>query len=160
VGDWHYVDLEQSKQEALRLFDRNEAMRTKIENGARSLTSTGCRRSPRDINPMKTLATIAAQPGVLTVTDETESVKTVTAVRRTSPRRPWWSVAASLIAALLLILNAIRMAMPARRREIEVSEAGRRHQLVHPGAVHAGGHLPGLIGVDRPRRGAFASTGR
>jgi len=35
VETFDYVDLDESREEALRLFERNEAMRTKIENGTR-----------------------------------------------------------------------------------------------------------------------------
>jgi cell division transport system permease protein len=121
VGDWHYVDLEQSKQEALRLFDRNEAMRTKIENGARIPDSYRLSPKSKDLNLMNTLGDqLGAQPGVLTVTDETESVKTVTAVSHFAQTAMVVVGGGLLVAALLLILNAIRMAMFARRREIEV----------------------------------------
>jgi cell division transport system permease protein len=121
VGDWHYVNLEQSKQEALRLFERNEAMRTKIENGARMPDSYRLSPTSKDVNLMKTLGDqLKAQPGILTVTDETESVKTVTAVSHFIQTGMVVGGGILLVAALLLILNAIRMAMFARRREIEV----------------------------------------
>jgi cell division transport system permease protein len=121
VGDWHYVGLEASKQEALRLFARNEAMRTKIENGARIPDSYRLSPESKDVNLMKTLGEqLAAQPGVLQVTDETESVKTVTAVSHFAQTAMVVVGGGLLVAALLLILNAIRMAMFARRREIEV----------------------------------------
>jgi cell division transport system permease protein len=121
VGDWHYVGLEASKQEALRLFARNEAMRTKIENGARIPDSYRLSPQSKDVNLMKTLGEqLAAQPGVLQVTDETESVKTVTAVSHFAQTAMVVVGGGLLVAALLLILNAIRMAMFARRREIEV----------------------------------------
>ncbi len=121
VGKWHYVDLEKSKQEALRLFDRNEAMRTKIENGARIPDSYRLSPKSKDVNLMKTLGDqLGAEPGVLTVTDETESVKTVTAVSHFAQTAMVVVGGGLLVAALLLILNTIRMAMFARRREIEV----------------------------------------
>jgi cell division transport system permease protein len=121
VGDWHYVDLEESKQEALRLFERNEAMRTKIENGARIPDSYRLTPESKDVNLMNSLGNqLAGQPGVLTVTDETESVKTVTAVSHFIQTGMVVGGGILLMAALLLILNAIRMAMFARRREIEV----------------------------------------
>jgi cell division transport system permease protein len=121
VGEWDYVDPEQSKAEALRLFERNEAMRTKIENGARIPDSYRLSPESKSINLMKSLGDqLAAQPGVLTVTDETESVKTVTAVSHFAQLAMGIIGVGLLVAALLLILNAIRMAMFARRREIEV----------------------------------------
>jgi cell division transport system permease protein len=121
VGDWHYVDLDASKAEALRLFERNEAMRTKIENGTRIPDSYRLSPQSKETNLMKSLGQqLAGQPGVLQVTDETESVKTVTAVSEFAQRAMLVVGVGLLVAALLLILNAIRMAMFARRREIEV----------------------------------------
>jgi cell division transport system permease protein len=121
VGKWRYVDPDESKAEALRLFERNDAMRTKIENGARIPDSYRLSPESKDVNLMNSLGEqLAAQPGVLTVTDETESVKTVTAVSHFIQTGMVVGGGILLVAALLLILNAIRMAMFARRREIEV----------------------------------------
>jgi cell division transport system permease protein len=63
---------------------------------------------------------LLAQPGVELVTDESESVKTITAVSHFAQLAMLVVGIGLLMAALLLILNAIRMAMFARRREIEV----------------------------------------
>src|SRR5690606_26291478 len=63
---------------------------------------------------------LAAMPGVLQVTDERESVQTVVGVSEFAQRAMLVVGIGLLVAALLLILNAIRMAMYARRREIEV----------------------------------------
>jgi cell division transport system permease protein len=121
VGDWRYVNLEESHQEALRLFERNEALRTKIENGSRVPDSYRLSPKSKDINLMRSLGDqLLAQPGVELVTDESESVKTITAVSHFAQLAMLVVGVGLLVAALLLILNAIRMAMFARRREIEV----------------------------------------
>jgi cell division transport system permease protein len=122
VGEWRYVDRDESRQEALRLFERNEAMRTKIENEP-DLVPDSYRLSPesKETNLMRSLGEqLKTQPGVHIVTDETESVKTVTGVSEFAQRAMLVVGIGLLVAALLLILNAIRMAMFARRREIEV----------------------------------------
>jgi cell division transport system permease protein len=121
IGDWRYVNLEESHQEALRLFERNEALRTKIENGSRVPDSYRLSPKSKDINLMRSLGDqLLAQPGVELVTDESESVKTITAVSHFAQLAMLVVGIGLLVAALLLILNAIRMAMFARRREIEV----------------------------------------
>ena len=121
VGKWRYVNLEESHQEALRLFERNEALRTKIENGSRVPDSYRLSPKSKDVNLMNSLGDqLLAQPGVELVTDESESVKTITAVSHFAQLAMLVVGIGLLVAALLLILNAIRMAMFARRREIEV----------------------------------------
>jgi cell division transport system permease protein len=121
VGDWEYKDLEESKQEALRLFERNEAMKAKVEGGTRIPDSYRLSPESKDVNLMRSLGDqLRALPGVHIVTDETESVKTITAVSAFAQMAMLVVGVGLLVAALLLILNAIRMAMFARRREIEV----------------------------------------
>jgi cell division transport system permease protein len=121
VGEWRYVDLDESRQEALRLFARNEALRDKIENGTRVPDSYRLSPESKDVNLMRSLGDqLLAQPGVELVTDESESVKTITAVSHFAQLAMLVIGIVLLVAALLLILNAIRMAMFARRREIEV----------------------------------------
>lgn len=121
VGRWRYVDLRESKAEALRLFRANDAMRTKVEQGTRIPDSYRLVPKSKDINLMKSLGKqLAAQPGVFQVVDETDGIKTVTGVSEFAQRAMLVIGTGLLVAALLLILNAIRMAMFARRREIEV----------------------------------------
>ena len=121
VGKSRYVDLQESKQEALRLFQANDAMRTKVEQGTRIPDSYRLVPKSKDINLMKSLGKqLAAQPGVFQVVDETDGIKTVTGVSAFAQRAMLVIGTGLLVAALLLILNAIRMAMYARRREIEV----------------------------------------
>jgi cell division transport system permease protein len=121
VGKWRYVNLQESKAEALRLFRANDAMRTKVEQGTRIPDSYRLVPKSKDINLMKSLGKqLAAQPGVFQVVDETDGIKTVTGVSEFAQRAMLVIGTGLLVAALLLILNAIRMAMFARRREIEV----------------------------------------
>ncbi|HET6951340.1 MAG TPA: permease-like cell division protein FtsX [Acidimicrobiales bacterium] len=122
VGESRYVNHEESHKEAMRILGRNEAMRAKLE-AEPELVPDSFRISPaqKDADLMKSLGQqLATQPGVLKVTDETESIKTVTSVSEFAQRSMLLVGIGLLVAALLLILNAIRMAMFARRREIEV----------------------------------------
>ena len=122
VGDWQYVDREASHAEAMRLFERNEAMKAKLD-ASPDLVPDSYRLTPEsgDVNLMNSLGEqLAAEPGVLQVTDVTDSIKTVTGVSEFAQRAMLVVGVGLLVAALLLILNAIRMAMFARRREIEV----------------------------------------
>ncbi len=122
VGSFEYVDREQSHAEALRLFERNSAMLAKLE-ASPDLVPDSYRLTPEssDINLMSSLGEqLAAEPGVQTVTDVTDSIKTVTGVSGAAQRGMLVIGVLLLAAALLLILNTIRMAMFARRREIEV----------------------------------------
>lgn len=122
IADWDYFDREQSHAEAMRLFDRNEAMKTKLEASPELVPdSYRMRPASSDIDIMEGLgAELAQQPGVLSVTDVSESVETVKGVSNAMQRAMLIIGVGLLVAALLLILNAIRMAMFARRREIEV----------------------------------------
>jgi cell division transport system permease protein len=121
IGRWEYKDLDESREEALRLFERNEAMTAKIEGGTRIPDSYRLSPEAKDIDLMRSLGEqLRALPGVHLVTDESESVKTITAVSGFAQTAMLIVGVGLLVAALLLILNAIRMAMFARRREIEV----------------------------------------
>jgi cell division transport system permease protein len=122
VGSWQYVDPDESRKEALRIFERNELMHQKIEEGGTRVPDS-YRLTPTssDVNLMEVLGDqLAAEPGVLSVTDISDSVKTVTGVSNFMRTAMLVVGVGLLMAALLLILNAIRMAMFARRREIEV----------------------------------------
>ena len=122
VGEWRYVDRDESHAEAMRLFERNAAMKAKLE-ASPDLVPDSYRLTPEsgEVNLMKSLGRqLAAEPGVLSVTDVTDSIKTVTGVSEFAQRAMLIVGVGLLVAALLLILNAIRMAMFARRREIEV----------------------------------------
>jgi cell division transport system permease protein len=160
VGSFRYVDLDASKAEALRLFERHDAMRAQIENGTRVPDSYRLKPASSDIDLMASLGEqLAAQPGVLTVRDVSDSVKTVTGVSNFAQRVMLIAGIILLTAALLLILNHIRMAMYARRREIEVMKlVGATNWFIRvpfmlegivQGIVGAGLALVAVFGVDR-----------
>jgi cell division transport system permease protein len=122
VDDFEYMNLEQSNAEARRLFDRNEAMLTQIEENP-ELVPASYRIKPvrKDTAVIQSLQQqFASQPGVLKTTSSQEAVKTVSDVTQFSRTAILAVAVGLLVAALMLILNAIRMAMFARRREIEV----------------------------------------
>jgi cell division transport system permease protein len=158
--DWRYVDPEASKEEALRLFARNEAMKAKIEGGTRVPDSYRLKPVSSNIDLMGGLGEqLAAQPGVLGVRDVSDSVKTVKGVSNFMQSVMLVAGVVLLAAALLLILNAIRMAMFARRREIEVMKlVGATNWFIRvpfmlegmiQGVIGAGLALGGVLVLDR-----------
>lgn len=117
-----FVDEEESRQEALRLFERNDQMKERVMENE-DLVPPSYRLVPttKDDNVIRTLtAQYADEPGVLRATNQLETVRTVKGVSDFLQRAMLAIAVGLLVAALLLILNAIRMAMYARRREIEV----------------------------------------
>ncbi|HEY8525481.1 MAG TPA: permease-like cell division protein FtsX [Acidimicrobiales bacterium] len=122
IDEVRYVDLEESRQEALRLFERNEAMLQKIRDDE-TLVPASFRIVPtnKDTEAIESLRRqYASAPGVQSATSSLDAVQTVTDVAQFANRAILIVAVGLLIAALMLILNAIRMAMFARRREIEV----------------------------------------
>jgi cell division transport system permease protein len=161
VGDWTYVDLDESREEALRIFERNELMYQKIESGGTRVPDS-YRVKPRsnDVDLMNVIGDqLASEPGVLSVTDVSDSVKTVTGVSNFAQRAMLIVGVGLLVAALLLILNAIRMAMFARRREIEVMKlVGATNWFIRvpfmlegiiQGIIGASLALGAVVGLDR-----------
>ena len=122
VDSFKYVDVEESNQEARRLFRGNAAMLQRLEADPEMVppsyrlvpqtTETGTVESLR--------RQYEGQPGVQAATGETEGVKTVRGVSHFGQLGMLVAAVILLVAALMLILNAIRMATFARRREIEV----------------------------------------
>jgi cell division transport system permease protein len=117
-----YVGVEESREEALRLFERNDAMLRKIrENETWVPPSFRLVPATKDIEAIKSLQTqLAGVAGVFRVATSLDAVETVTDVAHFARRAILIVAVGLLVAALMLILNAIRMAMFARRREIEV----------------------------------------
>jgi cell division transport system permease protein len=157
---WRYVDLEDSRSEALRLFARNEAMVAKIEGGTRIPDSYRLKPASGDINLMDAIGgQLSQQPGVLQVRDAEDSVETIRGVSRFMQLGMLVVGLGLLVAALLLILNAIRMAMFARRREIEVMKlVGATNWFIRvpfmlegivQGLIGAGFALFAVFAVDR-----------
>ncbi len=122
VATYRFVDVEESNQEARRLFRGNAAMLQRLDADPEMIppsyrlvpeaTEAGAVESLR--------GQYEGQPGVQAATGETEGVKTVRGVSDFSQRAMLAIAVGLLVAALMLILNAIRMATFARRREIEV----------------------------------------
>jgi cell division transport system permease protein len=158
--DWRYVDLDESRAEALRLFARNEAMTAKIEGGTRIPDSYRLKPASGDIDLMGAIGDqLAQQPGVLMVRDAEDSVETIRGVSRFMQLGMLIIGLGLLVAALLLILNAIRMAMFARRREIEVMKlVGATNWFIRvpfmmegiiQGLIGAVLALGAVVGIDR-----------
>jgi cell division transport system permease protein len=122
IERYRFVNLEESRQEAERLFERNEPMLQKIRED-QDLVPASYRIEPetKDREIITSLQTqFSGQPGVRSTISSLDSVDTVVEVAGFSNRAILAIAVGLLIAALMLILNAIRMAMFARRREIEV----------------------------------------
>jgi cell division transport system permease protein len=117
-----YVNDEESREEFERLFRRNQAMLERIEANPR-LLPTSYRVTPTTTDEA-TIQDMTRQfnemEGVQRATSAIEGVRTVQRVSNSAKNAIFVVAAGLLVAALLLILNAIRMAMFARRREIEV----------------------------------------
>jgi cell division transport system permease protein len=122
VKDFDYINTEESREEALRLFEGNSAMLSKFEDPDFHVpASYRLKPASSDINLNDSLGSqLAEMPGILQVRDITESVQTVKGVSTFAQRAMFVVGTGLLVASLLLILNTIRMAMFARRREIEV----------------------------------------
>jgi cell division transport system permease protein len=112
----------ESIAEAERLFATNDAMLQRIDenptmipNSYRVVPST----VERDAVSSLTVQ-LAGEPGVMRATSPSEGVELVEEVSGPMQTVMFVIAVGLLAAALMLILNAIRMAMYARRREIEV----------------------------------------
>ena len=156
VDDYDFVDLEESQAEARRLFERNDAMLQRIEEDDDLVpASYRIRPTTAESEIIDNLGLQFAElPGVRRTTSSSDAVQTVSDVTQFS-RRAILSVAVGLlVAALMLILNAIRMAMFARRREIEVMKlVGATNWFIRvpfmlEGIIHGLiGSLLALVGV-------------
>jgi cell division transport system permease protein len=122
VDNVRYVNEEDSRNEALRLFERNDAMLRKIRDNETwvppSYRIVPVTREPGAIQSLQ--QQLVGQPGVFDVRTSLEAVEPVTDVAHFARKAILVVAVGLLVAALMLILNAIRMAMFARRREIEV----------------------------------------
>jgi cell division transport system permease protein len=122
VARFAYYDEGESLSEAQRLFATNDAMLQRFEENP-AIVPTSFRVVPGTVerDAVRSLtAQLAAEPGVMRTTSPVEGVEAVEQVSGSAQRAIFVIAVGLLIAALLLILNAIRMAMFARRREIEV----------------------------------------
>jgi cell division transport system permease protein len=122
VSNVEYFDEDESRAEFERLFRRNQAMLDRVEANP-DLVPTSYRVTPSttDAQAIEDMtARFAEQPGVLRATSAIEGVRTIRRVTNFAQNGILVVALIMLVAALLLILNTIRMAMFARRREIEV----------------------------------------
>ena len=122
IASYRFVGVEESNEEARQLFSDNAAMMQQLEDDP-ELVPPSFRIVPRTTEPgaVESLRQqYAAQPGVFEAKGETEGVRTVRGVSNFSQRAMLAVAIGLLVASLMLILNAIRLATFARRREIEV----------------------------------------
>jgi cell division transport system permease protein len=122
VSDWFFMNQEESNEEFQRLFRRNQAMLERSEENP-ELVPTSYRITPRTSNEdaIRQMAEQFGQmDGVIRTTSALDSVRMVRQVSNSAQKAIFVIAVGLLLAALLLILNAIRMAIFARRREIEV----------------------------------------
>lgn len=122
VEGFEHIDTDASRQEFERLFERSASMMSWLEENPDGLpTSFRIVPATLDRSVIEGLTeTFAEEPGVLRSTSALEGVDAVQSMSSSASRGLFVVAVGLLIAAVLLILNAIRMAMYARRREIEV----------------------------------------
>jgi len=117
-----YMDEDESMEEYNRIFANNPAMLAEGEKNP-DLVPTSFRVTPstKDTQSILSLTEVfSTEPGVMRATSALEGVRRLQHMSSTAQRLIFITAIGLLLAALLLILNAIRMAMFARRREIEV----------------------------------------
>jgi cell division transport system permease protein len=122
VADWHFMDTKASTEEYNRIFDDNQAMLDRIRENP-DLLPNSYRITPVDKETQSILSLtrqLKEEPGVLRSTSALEGVRRVQHISSAAQTGILFVAVGLLLAAMLLILNAIRMAMFARRREIEV----------------------------------------
>jgi cell division transport system permease protein len=122
VDKFHFVDTAESEAEYRRLFEDNQAMIERIEENP-DLLPNSYRITPVSKETQAILSLtdqLREQGGVLKATSALEGVRRVQHMSSVAQTGILVVAVGLLLAAMLLILNAIRMAMFARRREIEV----------------------------------------
>jgi cell division transport system permease protein len=122
VANVNYMDRDESMAEYRRIFENNPAMLAEGEKNP-DLVPTSFRVAPSTQDPQLILSMadqFSTSEGVLRTASALEGVRRLQSMSSTAQRLIFITALGLLMAALLLILNAIRMAMFARRREIEV----------------------------------------
>lgn len=122
VAQYAYYDEEESRQEFERLFATNEAMIQRVEENP-DLVPTSYRVVPQTIERDSVALLVdqlAAEPGVRDTASPLDAVENVEQLSGSAQTAIFVSAVGLLGAAVMLILNAIRTAIFARRREIEV----------------------------------------
>lgn len=120
VEDFSYVDQQETFREFQDLFADSPQI---VDTVSPEILPPSYRVVPRDKQP-ETIeglrTTFEAQPGVREVVAATDTIRTIQDLSGLFQRVSLFVAAALVLAAALLVLNSIRMAMIARRREIEV----------------------------------------
>jgi cell division transport system permease protein len=117
-----FVGEEESREEFQRLFRRNAAMLERVEERP-DILPTSYRIDPRstDSDAITALTDeFSREPGVMRAVSSIEAIRVVSRVTNFLQVVGFFVAIGLLAAALMLILNTIRMAMFSRRREIEV----------------------------------------
>jgi cell division transport system permease protein len=120
VGDVTYVDKDETYEEFKRIFEGQTQL---IETVSPEILPPSFRVAPatKDPDVVKALGeTFNSKPGVYEVVFAFEVVKAIQETFNKIGVRFLLAAVLLLVAALMLILNTIRVAMFARRREIEV----------------------------------------
>ena len=102
--------------------------------------------------------TFSGTAGVLSVTEPQQTIHNEETVINVSK---WVCLAIAIVlivSAAVLILNTIRMAIFARRREVSVMKLVGRHQLVHPRPLHVRGAAAGAASDRCWRRSSSTSS--
>ncbi len=120
VDDYTFVNQDETFEEFKDLFADSPQI---IDTVSPDILPPSFRVVPTDKSPetIEGLRTVfEAQPGVREVVAATDTIRTIQNLSRLFQRITFGVATALVIAAGLLVLNSIRMAMFARRREIEV----------------------------------------
>jgi cell division transport system permease protein len=154
VERFEYFDVDDSREEFERLFERSSSMMAWLNENPEGLP-TSFRIVPATLERGVVEAltdSFVDEPGVLRSTSALEGADAVSSLSSSASTGFFVTAVGLLIAAILLILNAIRMAMYARRREIEVMK------LV--GATNWFIRVPFMMeGVVQGLAGAFLAVG-
>ncbi len=120
VQDWSFVDQDETFEEFKELFADSPQI---VDTVSPEILPPSFRVVPVDKEPttIENLRTVyESQPGVREVVAATDTIRTIQNLSSLFQRIAFGVAAALVVAASLLVLNSIRMAMFARRREIEV----------------------------------------
>ncbi len=169
VERFSYVDQDATYEEFVELFDDQPAI---LESVTPDILPTSYRVVPITDDPdaIKALGdTFEGKPGVREIAFAFETVKKLQGLTERINRLILTASVALLVSALLLIINTIRMAMFARRREIEVMKlVGATNWFIRvpfmleglvQGLLGAGGAIVSVIFLNQWFDTEFASTG-
>ncbi|MGH9213131.1 MAG: cell division protein FtsX [Acidimicrobiales bacterium] len=158
ITGFRYFDEGQSREEAERLFRRNGAMLERLEERP-DLVPTSYRVDPVESNNTAIEALTAEfrqEAGVMRAESSVEAIKLVSRVTNGLQLVSLAVAVGLLAAALMLILNTIRMAMFSRRREIEVMKlVGATNWFIRVPFMLEG-VVQGLIGASFAATAVFA----